>query len=125
MENVKLSDFDVFVTDVAEIVGVAFAPVGSVAGGAYRAESTGELVDEVSVPQAGEQLLPPAVNAQVTPALAGSPVTVAFNCTCEPLAVIVENLLVMLTPSPGRIWKLKAKIVLGLLFNAAVIVAVP
>ncbi len=67
MAKLKLSVLDVLVTDVAVIVGEAFAPVGAVAGGVYKAAKLGAS-EGASVPQAGAQFEPPAVKAQVTPA---------------------------------------------------------
>jgi hypothetical protein len=62
------------------------------------------------VPQAGEQLAPPAVNVHVTPAFAASLETFAFTVTAAPPTVCFANLFVMLTLMGGTIVKLKAKI---------------
>jgi|SRR5215472_4486715 len=76
MVNVSASDLTGFVKDTAEIVGVLSGAVGTLAGGVYV--TLYGFADE-SVPHAGEQGVPLAVNVQVTPALAGSFWTVALN----------------------------------------------
>jgi hypothetical protein len=104
IENVKLSDAEGLVTEVAVIVGDAFASVGPSAGGIYVAVNVGEAPG-VSFPHLGEQFVPPAVRAQVTPALAKSLDTVAVSVTGPSPAFCVENLDAMLTVIAGVIEK--------------------
>jgi hypothetical protein len=65
MVNVSASDLTGLVTDTAEIIGALSGAVGTLAGGVYV--TLNPLAIE-SVPQAGEQPVPLAVNVQVTPA---------------------------------------------------------
>jgi hypothetical protein len=122
MLNEKVSLFVVSVTDVAVIVGEAFAPVGAVVGGVYVAEKLGAAL-AVSVPHVGEQAAPPTVNAQVTPAFAASFVTTTFIVTVGPLTVCVANLFEIVTTMGGEaIVKLKLEDFDGSATDAAAIV---
>ena len=100
--KLKLSIFDESAMDVADIVGDRLAPVGGVAGGVYWAVSAG-AAPATSVPQAGEQFVPPAVSAQARPALVTSFVTVAARFAVGPPIVWEENLVVIVTPIGGNI----------------------
>lgn len=124
MVKLKLSIEEFSLTEVAVIVGEAFAPVGSVAGGVYVALKVGPA-GGTKVPQSAGQGAPAeVVRVQETPALGGSLVTVAVNTTDGPPAVCVVNLFVMLTLTAGRIEKSNVKILLLLSTAVAVMVAV-
>lgn len=98
----KLSLFVGSVTEIAEIVGAAFAPDGAAVGGVYVAEKLGAALG-VRVPHAdaGEQDPPAVPRVQVTPAPVVSLFTMALTRIEEPPAIAVENLFEMATERGG------------------------